>query len=164
MTIKLPSQTQIFLWFLRKEYQLVVKYQFWKKELIRSFSNFLFFQYSKSQVNKGKNSCIFVVVAKTVASPPSQLRQESLSKHTIYSSMQHDMMNDFHILNCFFFPLKKVHIFLPRRESNTILFFAWLKTIHQMLLYWEQNCEREFTELPFVQHCVWGRDHQCSMK
>ena len=121
MTIKLPSQTQIFLWFLRKEYQLVVKYQFWKKELIRSFSNFLFFQYSKSQVNKGKNSCIFVVVAKTVASPPSQLRQESLSKHTIYSSMQHDMMNDFHILNCFFFPLKKVHIFLPRRESNSVL-------------------------------------------
>ena len=142
MTIKLPSQTQIFLWFLRTKYQLVVKYQFWKKNL-KILSRFSFFNIQiTAQVNKGKNSCIFVVVAKTVASPPSQLRQESLSKHTIYSSMQHDMMNDFHILNCFFFPLKKVHIFLPRRESNTILFFAWLKTIHQMLLYWAELWKR----------------------
>lgn len=143
MTIKLPSQTQIFLWFLRKNISWWSNINF-EKRTWRFFPDFLFsiFKSQSAQVNKGKNSCIFVVVAKTVASPPSQLRQESLSKHTIYSSMQHDMMNDFHILNCFFFPLKKVHIFLPRRESNTILFFAWLKTIHQMLLYWAELWKR----------------------
>ena len=101
MTIKLPSQTQIFLWFLRKEYQLVVKYQFWKKELIRSFPDFLFFNIQITG-QQGKKFMHFRRCCQNGCKSSFAVKAgESLSKHTIYSSMQHDMMNDFHILNCF---------------------------------------------------------------